>query len=44
MVEYMLLQYCPHVEQRIRDLPEQATPHRIHHHFEHVLIGAHRLL
>lgn len=34
----------PHLKQRIGNLPERATPHRVHQHFEHVLIVDHRLL
>ena len=34
----------PHLEQRIGDLPERGAAHRVHQHFEHVLIGDHRLL
>ena len=41
---YILRQYCPHFKQRIRDLPERSTAHRIYQHLEHVLICDHRLL
>src|SRR5262245_23051760 len=34
----------PDLEQRMRDLPERADPHRVHQHLEHVLILDHGLL
>ena len=40
----MLRRYCPHLEQRVRDLPERAAAHRLHQHLEHVAVRNHRVL
>ena len=34
----------PHLEQRMRDLPQRADLHRVHQHLEDVLVVDHRLL
>jgi hypothetical protein len=45
MQGYMLLRYCPPTSNNaLVILPERAAAHRIHQHFEHVLIVDHRLL